>query len=43
MPVDLSLSFFAASITKSQVGCSGIVNPAFWNRSVRYISIELSP
>src|ERR1700704_316169 len=42
-PADLSVSFFAASITKSQVGVSGIVNPAFWNRSVRYMVIELSP
>jgi hypothetical protein len=39
----LSVSFLAASITKSQVGFSGIVRPAFWNRSVRYMIIELSP
>ena len=42
-PADLSVSFFAASTTKSQVGFSGMVSPAFWNRSVRYIIIELSP
>jgi len=39
----LSVSLFAASITKSQVGFSGIERPAFWNRSVRYMTIELSP
>ena len=42
-PPDLSVSLFAASITKSQVGFSGMVRPAFWNRSVRYMTIELSP
>ncbi|MGY4410435.1 hypothetical protein ACVWW4_002171 [Bradyrhizobium sp. LB7.1] len=30
-------------MTKSQVGFSGIFRPALSNRSVRYITIELSP
>jgi hypothetical protein len=42
-PADLSVSFFAASMTNSQVGAFGIVSPAFLNRSVRYIVNELSP
>ena len=42
-PPGLSVSFLAASMTKSQVGLSGIFSPALSNRSVRYITIELSP
>ncbi len=42
-PADLSVSFFAELMMKSQVGFSGMVRPAFWNRSVRYMTIELSP
>ena len=42
-PLARSVSFLAASPMKSQVGLSGMVSPAFSNRSLRYITNELSP
>ena len=42
-PVDLSVSFLAASMMKSHVGSAGMLSPAFSNRSLRYMIIELSP
>jgi len=43
MPFSRSVILRAASATKSQVGASGMVRPAFSIRSLRYITIELSP
>ena len=43
MPLARSVILSAAWRMKSQVGASGIVSPALSIRSLRYMTIELSP